>query len=93
VDEPAIEQRALARAGRRRERGFRVAIAKMQRDRGGFVENEVAVDQHRDAAVRVEPQVLGLFWALLARSTRRSSKGAPISRSIMCGKRLAFPGK
>ena len=62
--QPLVEVRALRAAQRRREASLRMGVGEVQADRGGLVQHEVAVDQHRDQAVRIQVQVLGALVRL-----------------------------
>ncbi len=62
--QPLVEVRPLGAAQRRREPGLRMGVAQVQRDGRGFVQDQVAVDQHRDQAVGIEPQIGRLLVGL-----------------------------
>ena len=60
--QPLVAMRTQRRAQRRHQTGLRVGVGQVQEDGGCFVDHQIAVHQHRNQSIGVEPQVL---WRLL----------------------------
>ncbi len=56
---------AERQAERRSEAAFRMAVGEVETDGGAFEENELAIHQHRDEAIRVEAQIVRRFLRVL----------------------------
>src|SRR5471030_1277687 len=65
VDEPLVEFCPLVAAKYRRQPRPGMAVGQMQADRRRLIERQPAIDEHRDAASRVELEVLGAFVFVL----------------------------
>jgi hypothetical protein len=66
---------ALRAGQRRRQVGLRVRVGQMQADGRGLVQHQIAIDEHRDQPVRVQPQVLGSLVRSLRAVDERQFEG------------------
>jgi hypothetical protein len=65
VDDPFVELGPLRRSNGGSKVRFREFVGKMQGDGGGLEQDQVAIDQDRDASARIELEILVAFLGIL----------------------------